>query len=381
VKALVAVLFVLLCGASAMLPAQQSAPDIPFDVELPLKMPPDMYLGEIAGVALNSHHHVFVYTRTGPDDGTSLVDMRSARVFEFGPDGRFIKEIGKSLYSKAWAHGVRVDKGDNIWLVDNGSDEITKLSPSYKVELILGRRDEAVGVGGHPHDAKPPNTNPGWFNQPTDVAFDTQGNIFVSDGYVNSRVHKFDRDGNIVKSIGTDKKSSSPGEFNLPHAIAVDKNGLVYVADRSNGRIQVLDNDLNYVREIKFQPAFPDGYVANIPDFGGPARSGPQSPLSPADTKYRTLWPNTLCITPGPTQYLYVNDMFPGRVYKFSLEGKLLGQFGISGYKPGQFGWVHALSCVSENEVWTGELLTWRVQKFILHPERGSHLQEKNKSH
>ena len=64
--------------------------------------------------------------------------------------------------------------------------------------------------------------------------------------------------------------------------------------------------------------------------------------------------------------------MFPGRVYKFSLEGKLLGQFGISGYKPGQFGWVHALSCVSENEVWTGELLTWRVQKFILHPERAS---------
>jgi hypothetical protein len=348
--------------------SQQTPPDIPFKVEVPLKMPPEVYMGEVAGVAVNSKHHVFVYTRTGADDGTSLMDMRSARIFEFGPDGRFVKEIGKNLYSKAWAHAVRVDKDDNIWLVDNGSDEITKLSPDYKVQFVLGRRDEAVGERKRPHDPKPPNTNAGWFNEPTDVAWDPQGNIFVSDGYVNSRVHKFDKDGNIVKSVGTDKKSGGPGEFNLPHAIAVDNHGFVYVADRSNGRIQILDNDLNYVREIKFQPPFPEGYVANIPDFGGPARPGTQPPLSPADTKYRTLWPNTLCITPGATQYIYVNDMFPGRVYKFTLDGKLLGQFGISGYKPGQFGWIHALACVSENEIWTGELLTWRVQKFTLQP-------------
>ena len=72
----------------------------------------------------------------------------------------------------------------------------------------------------------------------------------------------------------------------------------------------------------------------------------------------------------GFTQYIYTHSMIPGEVQKFTLDGKLVGQFGTAGRKPGQFGWIHALSCVSENELWTGELLNWRVQKFTLHPER-----------
>jgi hypothetical protein len=131
----------------------------------------------------------------------------------------------------------------------------------------------------------------------------------------------------------------------------------VYVADRSNGRIQILDNDLNYVREIRYDPAPPADYKSPIPDFG-----------RRADGRLSTLWPNTLCITPGATQYIYTNSMFPGQIQKFSLDGKLLGQFGVAGRKPGQLGWVHAVSCVAENEIWTGELLNWRVQKFVLRP-------------
>ena len=76
----------------------QTAPDIAFDAEDPIKMPPDLYLGEVAGVALNSRRHIFVYTRTGADDGSTILEPRSARAFEFNPDGTFVKEIGKNLY-------------------------------------------------------------------------------------------------------------------------------------------------------------------------------------------------------------------------------------------------------------------------------------------
>ena len=371
-KLLIASLVLLASGLGAQQPSPaptpaapaQTAPDIPFDVQDVIKMPPDLYLGEVAGVALNSKKHIFVYTRTGADDGSTILAARMARLFEFNPDGSFVKEIGKNLYSKAWAHAVRVDREDNIWLVDNGSDEIVKLSPDYKVRLILGRRDEAVGERQRRPPIQPgtppPPPRPGYFNEPTDVAFDAQGNFFISDGYRNSTIHKFDKDGNIVKDVGT-KRGSGPLEFSTPHGIAVDNQGIVYVADRSNGRIQILDNNLNYVREIRYDPAQqqPAGWVSPIPDFG-----------KRQDGKYTTLWPNTICITPGQTQYIYTNSMFPGQVQKFTLDGKLVGQFGTAGRKSGQFGWVHALSCVAENEIWTGELLNWRVQKFALHPDR-----------
>lgn len=342
----------------------QTAPDIPFDAQDVIKMPENLYVGEAAGVALNSKKHIFIYTRTGADDGSTILEPRMARLFEYNPDGTFLKEVGKNLYSKGWAHSVRIDKEDNIWLVDNGSDLVVKLGPDYKVKMILGRRNEAVGermrrAGMNPGAPIPP-PRPGYFFEPTDVAWDPQGNIFISDGYQNSTVHKFDKDGNIVKEVGT-KRGSGPGEFSTPHGIAVDNQGNVYVADRSNNRIQVLDNNLNYVREIRYDPAMhlPASWVSPIPDFG-----------KRADGRYNTLWPNTLCITPGQTQYMYINSMFPGEVQKFTLDGKLVGQFGTAGRKLGQLGWVHAVSCVSENEIWTGELLNWRVQKFTLHPER-----------
>ncbi len=106
----------------------QAPQEIPFDsVPNFLKMPPGLYLGENAGVAVNSKGHIFVYTRSGAPG--HIVAPQAAQLFEFAPDGSFVREIGQHLYSMAWAHAVRIDKDDNIWLVDNGSDMIVKLSP------------------------------------------------------------------------------------------------------------------------------------------------------------------------------------------------------------------------------------------------------------
>jgi DNA-binding beta-propeller fold protein YncE len=202
----------------------------------------------------------------------------------------------------------------------------------------------------------------GQFRQPTDVTWDTQGNIFISDGYVNSRVAKFDKNGAWVKSFG--EPGSGPGQLNTPHSIAADAKGNIYVADRGNRRIQVFDPDGKVLREIKIDVPFPPGihpWMGNLPTpqqlQGGTMASGA---------------PWAICITPGPTQFLYSADGYPGRVYKLSLDGTVLGYVGTSGRQLKEFGWIHEIACPSENTVLVGELLNWRVQKLLLHPAKGA---------
>ena len=204
-----------------------------------------------------------------------------------------------------------------------------------------------------------PPPRPGYFFEPTDVAWDAQGNIFISDGYQNSTVHKFDKDGHIVKLAGT-TRGSAPGQFSTPHGIAVDARGNVYVADRSNARIQVLDNDLNYVREIKYDPAACGGL--RLADSG--FRRSRQT------ARYNTLWPNTLCITPGSTAvHLHELDAAGTDPEVHARRQAWSASSAPPDAKLGQFGWVHALSCVvGERNLDVGELLNWRVQKFMLKP-------------
>ena len=154
-KLIVVMLVVLGVGLSAQEPS--SVPEIPFDAEAPLTLPPDLYFGEVAGVAVNSRGHVFVYSRTG--SAGHVVGPRAAQLFEFGPDGSFIREIGKNLYAMAWAHAVRIDADDNIWIVDNGSDMAVKLSPEGRVLLVLGRRRESVAAL-HLRPPDPPGSPP-----------------------------------------------------------------------------------------------------------------------------------------------------------------------------------------------------------------------------
>jgi hypothetical protein len=312
----------------------QNVPEIPFDtVPNFLKMPANLYLGEGIGVATNSKGHVFVYTRS-----------QATRLFEFDAKGNYLREIGEGLYGFTFAHAVRVDPQDNIWAVDEGSNTVIKFNPEGRVVMVLGHRPEAVeGVpSAGPPPAGIPPAEPYIFNRPTDVAWDAEGNIFVSDGYGNSRVVKYDKNGRFLKSVGS--RGSAPGQLNLPHTIAADAKGNVYVGDRSNSRIQVFDNNLEF--------------KAIYDQVGAP-------------------W--AVCISPGPHQYLFSSNSYPdsnnsllgavtGEIYKMELDGAILGRFGKAGKGPGEFSTVHEIDCRNPNELLVSEIIAWRVQKLLLHP-------------
>ena len=206
-----------------------------------------MNFGEVPGVAVNSKGHVFVFTRSNSATGPAYAPT-AAQLLEFGPKGEFLREIGKGLYAWSFAHSVRIDKDDNIWAIDKGSDMIIKFNQAGQVIWVFGRRKESADAETKAWENVNPPLPPvdGLFRQPTDVAWDSEGNIYISDGYVNSRVAKYDKHGDWVKSWG--ENGTGPGQFRLPHAIAVDRNNNVYVGDRSNRRIQVFDTDGKFLR-------------------------------------------------------------------------------------------------------------------------------------
>jgi len=192
-------LFVLL---SAPVFAQETVPVIPFEsVPNAVKLPPNLYLGEVTGVAVNSKKHIFVLSRgntTGPAFGAA-----AAQLLEFGPDGRFIREIGKNLYAWAFGHTVRVDKEDNIWAVDKGSDMIVKFNPEGRVLMVFGRKQEASDEAvPHKRTGPPPKHDDGRFRQPTDVTWDAAGNSYFSDGYVNSTHREGGQERQLAQVMG-----------------------------------------------------------------------------------------------------------------------------------------------------------------------------------
>jgi hypothetical protein len=361
-------LLLALLLSPAVTRAQLSVPEIPYDAVDPIKLPDNLYLGEAVGVATNSKGNIFVYTRTGSPNatlGTRRTFARgggAARLFEFDPSGKFVREIGQDLYGFVFAHTVRVDREDNIWVVDEGSNMIIKFDPAGRIVMTMGRKPEALDTTTQATPPPPPAPAPGRaggagapatppapvgvglagdnFNRPTDVAWDPEGNIFVSDGYGNSRIAKFDKNGRFLKSWGS--RGTAPGQFNIPHTIAVDARGLVYVGDRANNRIQVFDGEGTFKTQFINVGA-----------------------------------PSAICITTtGPTQYLFASNSNPstsmenGEIYKMTLDGKIVGKFGTAGKLLKEFGSVHEMDCRGENELYVGEITNWRVQKLTLRAPR-----------
>lgn len=269
--------------------------DSTFSLELPKGV---TKLASAPGIAFNSK-------------GQMIVSHRGLRpILVYGTDGKLLDTFGDDELTAV--HGTRVDSEDNIWVTDHKNHTVIKYAPTGDVLKILGRRDM-------------PGEDDVHFNRPTDVAFGKNGDFFVSDGYGNNRVVKFTKDYQYVKAWGT--KGTKPGEFNLPHCILTDAKGLLHVSDRENDRVQVFDQDGNYVR-----------------NYGGFAPFG-------------------LFLTPDQT--LFVADGRAHKCLRMSLDGKVDAQWGSEGAEPGQFNLPHGIAVDSKGNVYVGEIEGRRVQKFV----------------
>jgi len=250
-----------------------------------------------SAVATNAKGEVLLFRRFEPP------------ILVFKPSGEFVRSFGKGLFKSP--HGLRVDRDDNIWVTDNADHTVMKLDRDGHVLLTLGEK----GVAGE---------DPKHFNKPTDIAFAENGDVFISDGYGNSRVVKFDRDGKYLLTWG--RKGKGAGEFNLPHAIRIDSKGNVYVADRENRRIQVFDQAGKFIRQFE-----------GMSPFG-------------------------LFITPADE--LFVADGVNHKILKFSADGKELASWGMMGIKPGEFKMPHGITVAPDGAIYVSEIDGKRVQKF-----------------
>ena len=296
---------------------------------LPLIVP-DHTIGETEGVSMNSKGHLFVYSRTGK--GGSSRGGTAAELFEFDQNLKFVKMWGPDNYAASFAHSVRVDKYDNVWMVDEGSGMIVKFDPNANVKMTLGRKPEAIDYmeryleRGEKVTERYPVGTMGTFDRETDIAFDKDDDMYVSDGYGNSRVVKISKDGNWIKAVGT--HGSGQDQFSTPHGIAVDKGeGLVYVGDRGNNRIQVYDTNLTF--------------KASYAGVGAP-------------------W--SVQVTP---KYIYSGDG-TGKIYRLDHSGKLLG-WAQTSLGHGQSGClIHEMHAVSDNVLIKGDCSTWTVERITI---------------
>jgi len=291
------ILWFCILSGSAFAQPREPSPKLNYDM-IPdfFQLPPAEHLIEPAGVAVNSKGHIYVFHRG------------KHPLMEFDSSGKFIRSIADDLF--VTAHMVRIDPEDNIWTTDIGSHVVLKLSPEGRVLLALGRMRIAGDDVLH-------------FNQPTDVAWDRDGSIYVTDGYGNSRVLKFDKDGRPL--LGWGMKGTAPGQFDTPHSIVIDGD-LVYVGDRENARIQIFDRNGQFLRQWSLGHPF------------------------------------GLVITPD--HVLYMGDAIAGRILKIDPQGRVVGSF--TGPQPGQGPHFdpHQIALAPDGSIFAAEVLGWRAEKL-----------------
>jgi len=269
-----------------------------------LKIPEGIYLKEIYDLAVNKKGELLVLAR-GPHP-----------ISRFSSDGSYLGSFGEGLFSQV--HSITIDHHDKIWITDVGLHAVFKLDQSGRVEMVLGRQNKE---GEFYSDAVP------LFNKPADVIISENGDIFVADGYGNSRVVKFDQSGNYIKTWGV--KGDGVSEFNLPHSLTIDKNQRLLVADRENGRIQLFDLNGTYLETWDL----------------------PGKPY---------------CLAIDKNDFIYVTLGKAPKILKLDPEGEILGMFGSEGKGPGQFVMPHGIETGPDNEIYIAEPINWRIEKFVL---------------
>ena len=265
------------------------------------QVPDDITLDSCSGVSVNSKGHVY------------LAHRGQRPIICFDSRGRYVRSWGDDTIGSA--HGLRIDRDDNVWVTDIARHVVIKFSPAGKLLLSIGR----PGSAGLANDQ---------FDKPADVAFGAKGQIYVADGYGNSRVMKFSAEGRFLTSWGAPGRG--PGEFNLPHTIVTASDGRVIVGDRMNNRIQVFDADGKHL-------AIWDGFTP----FGIEIDRG------------GVLW-----VADGRTHKLLRLD-HSGAVTQF---------FGGPGSGPGQFDVPHMLASDEAGNLYVAEILNKRLQKLARLP-------------
>jgi DNA-binding beta-propeller fold protein YncE len=268
--------------------------------------PEGVEIESAADVAIDADGHVIVLHR-GPE-----------AIMEFDADGRYIRAFGEGLFRRS--HSLDIDPDGNYWTTDFGTHVVMKLSPAGEVLLTLGSVgergtwDEAAGIH--------------LFDEPNDIAFDSAGNIYVTQGHGRGepRVLKFDRDANFVTSWG--QRGTLPGDFAVPHSIVIDEDDLIYVADRENRRIQVFDTEGNFVK----------GW----------------------------LYYGMACSLELHDEFIYMTTGFDAQVVKLArADGSVLGVTGRPGEGLGEFGEAHFLAVTDDDEIYVADVVNRRVQKYV----------------
>jgi DNA-binding beta-propeller fold protein YncE len=313
------------CGAAfslcAVVPmnAQRGGPDLASIPQLQYHLVEDFFnypantiVGRVSGIAVSHNGDIVALNR-----GYHPVQV-------FNAEGTMVRSWGEGSTMFVGAHAVRFDPQGNLWYVDAADNIIYRFDSKGRTVGTLGTNPEPWTWLTHVIEHAVPGKAS--FYQETDIGWSKDGSMFVSDGYGNSRVVKFDKDGNFVKAWG--ERGGQPGDFNTPHSLVVDNNDVVYVADRGNSRIQVFDTDGN--RKA----------VWNLPTA-----------------------PWALCLTNGANQVMFVGSV--GHVYKMDLTGKILGVFGRPGKMPGTLDSIHGIACPDEKNVYLANLYASRLDKWV----------------
>lgn len=274
-----------------------------------LKLPSQIRLGDVAAIAVDDKDRVYLFNR-GPDPMV-VVDR----------EGNFLNAWGQGVFTNP--HGVHIGPDQSIYCTDDGDHSVRKCTLDGRVLLQLGTPGKpSPFMSGKP------------FCRCTHTALAPNGDIYVSDGYGNACIHKYDPAGRHLFSWGG--PGTGPGEFNFPHNICCDADGLVYVADRENHRIQVFDGNGRYQRQI--------------------------------NNLHR---PSALTITPGPCPVCFVGEIGPymevnrgwpntgPRVSILSNDGSLLSRLTVepaAGIGPGQFLSPHGIAIDSRGDIYVGEV-------------------------
>lgn len=283
-----------------------------------------MEWGQMPGVAVDKDDNVWIFTRANPP------------VQVYKPTGEFVRAWGQDIAKSG--HHIKIDREGNIWLADVGFHTVKKCTPEGKVLLTLGTPGERGIDDKH-------------LNMPTDMAIAPNGDIFVSDGYGNSRIVHFDKTGKFIKTWGV--MGTRPRQFSIPHAIAIDSRGRLYVADRNNVRVQVF-NQAGELLDCWSNVLVPWGFWITANDEIWVCGS------SPSGWKKDPKYPTAPLGCP-PKDQLFM---------RFSTDGKLQQLWTIpkaqdGQEQPGNLNWVHGIALDSRGNIYAGDIIGKRVQKFV----------------